>query len=96
MAEADESGEIDQNASAEVTALAPADRSDWVEIFGLSPTASLEELRKAYKTLIKQNHPDRVHGMSPAFVKLAEAETRRLNVAYQEALVSLEPQVAGA
>jgi DnaJ domain len=91
----DESAEIDRNATGEVAAFTAADRRDWFEIFGLSPTASLDELRKAYKTLIKQNHPDRVHGMSPAFVKLAEAETRRLNVAYQEALVSLVPEAAG-
>jgi hypothetical protein len=92
----DESGELEQNMTGEVAAIAPTDRRNWSEIFGLSPTASLEELRKAYKALIKQNHPDRVHGMSPALVKLAEAETRRLNAAYQEALVSLVPQAAGA
>lgn len=92
----DEAGAADQSMTGEVAAIAPASRRDWSDIFGLSPSASLEELRKAYKTLIKQNHPDRVHGMSPALIKLAEAETRRLNAAYQEALVSLVPQVAGA
>jgi hypothetical protein len=92
----DEAGAADQYMAAEAAAIAPACRRDWSDIFGLSPSASLEELRKAYKTLIKQNHPDRVHGMSPALIKLAEAETRRLNAAYQEALVSLVPQAAGA
>jgi hypothetical protein len=92
----DQSGEIDQDMTSEVAAITAAGRGDWSAIFGLSPTASLEELRKAYKAMIKQNHPDRVHGMSPALVKLAEAETRRLNAAYQEALVSLVPQPAGA
>jgi hypothetical protein len=92
----DESGQIDQNMTGGVAAISAADRGDWSTIFGLSPTASLEELRKAYKSMIKQNHPDRVHGMSPALVELAEAETRRLNAAYQEALVSLVPQPAGA
>ena len=49
--------------------------------------------------LIKQNHPDRVHGMSPAFRELAEAETKRINVAYQEALAcapQLEPEYHAA
>jgi hypothetical protein len=91
-----ESSEADQNGTAEVAAIDPAERRAWFEIFGLSPSASQEELRKAYKTLIKQNHPDRVHGMSPAFIKLAEAETRRLNAAYREALVSVVPEAAGA
>jgi hypothetical protein len=85
-----------QSTAGDVGAIAPAGRRDWSDIFGVSPSASLDELRKAYKTLIKQNHPDRIHGMSPALVKLAEAETRRLNAAYQEALVSLVPRVAGA
>jgi DnaJ domain len=86
----------EQSMTGDVGAIAPASRRDWSDIFGVSPSASLEELRKAYKTLIKQNHPDRIHGMSPALVRLAEAETRRLNAAYQEALVSLVPRVAGA
>jgi len=69
---------------------------DCFEILGLSPSASIEELRTAYKRLIKQYHPDRVHGMAPAFTKLAEAQTRRLNAAYQQALISLVPEAAGA
>jgi hypothetical protein len=92
----DEGGAADQSIAGGVAAIAPTGRRDWSDVFGLSPSASLEELRKAYKTLIKQNHPDRVHGMSPALIKLAEAETRRLNAAYQEALVSLVPQVVNA
>lgn len=92
----DEGGAADHFVAGGVAAVASAGRRDWFDIFGLSPSASLQELRNAYKTLIKQNHPDRVHGMSPALIKLAEAETRRLNAAYQEALVSLVPQVAGA
>ncbi len=58
-------------------------------VLGLSDAASLEDVKAAYKALIKQNHPDRVHGMSPAFSKLAEAETKRLNAAYERALVSV-------
>lgn len=92
----DQAGETDQRLVGEVASTGSPGRRDWFEIFGLSPSASLDDLRKAYKTLIKQNHPDRVHGMSPAFVQLAEAETRRLNAAYQEALVSFVPQAAGA
>jgi hypothetical protein len=87
----DEGSAADQAVTDDTGAGVAPGRRDWFEIFGLSPSASLEELRKAYKTLIKQNHPDRVYGMSPAFIKLAEAETRRLNAAYQEALVSLVP-----
>jgi DnaJ domain len=76
----------------------PMDISDhesgdsWFKVLGLSHSATIEQVKEAYKTLIKQNHPDRVHGMAPAFMHLAETETKKLNAAYQHALFSL-PQL---
>ncbi len=64
-------------------------------VLGLTHAATLEEVREAYRRLIKQNHPDRVLGMSPAFRRLAEAETKKLNAAYQHAVFSLTPFEAG-
>jgi hypothetical protein len=68
------------------------DGDTWFAVLGLSPSATIEEVKDAYKSLIKQNHPDRVHGMAPAFMTLAETKTKKLNAAYQYALFSL-PQV---
>ena len=65
----------------------------WFAVLGLSSTATIEDVRQAYKTLIKQNHPDRVHGMAPVFRALAEAETKKINAAYRQALARL-PQLA--
>lgn len=59
---------------------------DWIRILGVSESATIEEVKQAYKSLIKQNHPDRVQGMSQAFKKLAELETKKLNAAYRQAL----------
>jgi len=59
----------------------------WFAVLGLSAAATIEDVRDAYKALIKQNHPDRVHGMAPAFRALAEAETKRINAAYRQALI---------
>jgi hypothetical protein len=59
----------------------------WFAVLGLSSAATIEDVRDAYKTLIKQNHPDRVHGMAPVFRALAEAETKKINAAYRQALV---------
>ena len=68
----------------------------WFAVLGLPPSATLAEIKEAYKHLIKQNHPDLLHGMSPALRRLAEAETKRINAAYQQALLSRSLPVAGA
>jgi len=72
---------------------------NWSAVLGVPPAADIDHIKQAYKVLIKQNHPDRVHGMSPAFRELAEAETKRINAAYQEALAcapQLEPEYHAA
>jgi hypothetical protein len=61
----------------------------WFAVLGLTSAATIEDVRDAYKTLIKQNHPDRVHGMAPVFRALAEAETKRINAAYRQALLCI-------
>lgn len=61
---------------------------DWNAVLGLSQSATIDDIKEAYKLLIKQNHPDRVHGMSAAFKTLAEAETKKINAAYRQALLS--------
>jgi hypothetical protein len=65
----------------------------WFAVLGLSSAATIEDVRQAYKTLIKQNHPDRVHGMAPVFRALAEAETKRINAAYRQALIFVPQRV---
>jgi len=62
--------------------------SNWFDVLGVARSATIDDIRLAYKLLVKQNHPDCVHSMAPAFKRLAEAETKKLNVAYAEALSS--------
>ena len=67
-----------------------ADDTSWFSVLGVLPTATIEEVKQSYKSLIKKNHPDRVHDMSPSFVRLAEFETKKLNSAYATALMYIQ------
>jgi preprotein translocase subunit Sec63 len=50
----------------------------------------VQEVKQAYKTLIRQSHPDRLQDMSPTLKSLAEAETKKINAAYRQALLSIQ------
>jgi hypothetical protein len=62
---------------------------EWFTILGVSSSATVEQVRAAYKALIKQSHPDLVQGLSPAIRRFAEAETKKINAAYREAVAAL-------
>jgi hypothetical protein len=82
-------GQTAQEPSQQAVSTENGAESNWFAVLGLSQSATVEEVRKAYRALIKQNHPDRVHNLSPAIRKLADAETRKLNMAYQQAIISV-------
>jgi len=65
---------------------APGENAPWHEVLGVSPDATLEEIRKAYEEKSTQYHPDRVAGMGPEFRETAVRLTRRINDAYEEAV----------
>jgi DnaJ-domain-containing protein 1 len=92
LADSDPAEAIEGGADAPPHAVADS----WFAVLGLSPAASIAEVKDAYKALIKQNHPDRVHGMSPVFRKLAEAESKKINAAYREALGNVDTLASAA
>jgi DnaJ-domain-containing protein 1 len=55
-------------------------RADFAAL-GLSPGASKEECKEAYKKLLKIHHPDR-YGRDPEAFKKATEKTSRINAAY--------------
>ena len=55
-------------------------RQDFAEL-GLSPEASAEECKEAYKKLLKIHHPDR-HANHEGNLKKATEKTARVNAAY--------------
>jgi DnaJ-domain-containing protein 1 len=67
------------------TSTAGDDSGAWWDVLGVKPQASLEEVKAAYRTRIKQYHPDRVAGLGEEIIQLAKDRSRRLNEAYEAA-----------
>lgn len=67
--------------------------SQYYALLGLQPGASATEIKKAYRQLAKQWHPDNFPN-DPAQRQQAEEKIKQINVAY-EALKSLDPVSTG-
>lgn len=59
-------------------------QADPYSILGLSPDVTDAQLKKEYRKLIKENHPDRViaHGLPEEFIEVANERLSAINVAY--------------
>ncbi len=55
------------------------------EVLGISPQASDAEVKKAYRRLINQHHPDKLvaKGLPQEMMKLAQEKTREIRQAYE-------------
>lgn len=56
------------------------------DILGVSATASRDEIKQAYRRLMKEHHPDRVAGLSGAEQAQAEERSKEINLAYAQLL----------
>lgn len=58
--------------------------SEAFSILGVSPDAPPEDIKKAYRDLIRKHHPDKLmaQGMPPEFIATATEKMKRINVAY--------------
>jgi len=61
------------------------DREDPYVILGVERTASDEDVKKAYRRLVTEHHPDRAisRGLPEEFVKIATDKLARINDAYE-------------
>ncbi|MEZ4846196.1 MAG: DnaJ domain-containing protein [Bdellovibrionota bacterium] len=60
----------------------PIIHGDPYDVLGVSPEASDEEVKAAYREQSRKNHPDLVSHMSIDFQKLAESKLKQINAAY--------------
>jgi DnaJ like chaperone protein len=58
----------------------------WFEVLGVAATASIDEIKAAYRERVRQYHPDRVEGLGFEFRQIAEQKMKQLNAAYDCAL----------
>ena len=61
-----------------------AESLTWYEVLEVDSSASMEEIRTAYKRKISQYHPDKVSSLGPEFTLVAEKKTKQINSAYEE------------
>ena len=54
----------------------------WHEVLEVSPTASLHQIKAAYRAKIALYHPDKVAGLGEELRRLAEIHTKEINIAY--------------
>ncbi len=66
-----------------IKAMFAPDTEPWYEILGVSPSASDEEIKKAYHHLATLYHPDKLQHLGPEFKELAEQKFKTINEAYQ-------------
>ena len=61
------------------------DPDDHYTILGVSPEIDDAGLKRAYRSLIKENHPDRLtaQGLPEEFIELANQKLARINAAYE-------------
>jgi DnaJ like chaperone protein len=58
----------------------------WYEVLSVSKSAGLDEVQTAYRSLIRQYHPDKVASLGDELKDLAERKTKAINQAYNDAL----------
>ena len=76
---------LDQTAFERVTAISyAAEHPDPYQVLGVGRTISDEDLKAAYRKLVRENHPDRLvaQGMPKEFVEIANRKLAAINVAY--------------
>ena len=64
----------------------------WSTVLEIAPNADVDEIREAYRRLISQYHPDKVASLGRELQELAEAKSKAITIAYQDALAERRAQ----
>lgn len=61
-------------------------RVPWHQVLNVPVDAPIDEIRRSYRTLISQYHPDKVATLGDELKALAEHKSAEINRAYQQAI----------
>jgi DnaJ-domain-containing protein 1 len=84
--QAEEGGKAQGERQRKRKAASPQLPTDWWTVLGVAPSARKEEIVRSYRRKIKQCHPDRLAGLAPALLQMAEEQAKLLNGAYASAM----------
>ena len=57
---------------------------DYYEVLGVPRTATTDEIKRAYRKLISQHHPDKLGNVPAELKRRAEERAREINAAYEK------------
>jgi DnaJ-domain-containing protein 1 len=91
VADAQTKSSVDEDAKSSVDKETETDNKaernrTWFEVLGVEPTASLEQIKEAYRAQARRYHPDKVQALGQEFREIAESKMKELNLAYQAAI----------
>jgi DnaJ-domain-containing protein 1 len=58
----------------------------WYDVLQVEPHASAAEIRRSYRTLMGQYHPDKVATLGDELKRVSERKTKEINIAYEDAM----------
>lgn len=67
-----------------IMAIIVKEKNSYYKILEVEPTASDQEIKKAYRSMATRFHPDKVQHLGTDFQKMAEDKFKAINEAYQE------------
>lgn len=65
----------------------------WYRTLEVSPHASMEDIRQAYRRLMSQYHPDKVATLGDELKVVAERKSKAITAAYREAMILRDTRV---
>jgi DnaJ like chaperone protein len=75
---------INQKDFVSMRAMFMAEKGAAYKILEIDKSASVEEIKKAYRKMAMKYHPDKVHHLGPEYLKDAQEKFRKINEAYEQ------------